>query len=235
MFTLSGFVAACPILKNIMGKLSQLPKDHSLSNELSVLYNKLLLKEKSMEQIADLIKNWLIIMQNNDNQEIESSLATLKAHTDCGQCFWLIGFFYTHGIETETDLGQAVQWYQQSAKTGNAIAQYNLGVCYEYGTGVEKNIQKAAELYQKAAEQGFADAQYNLGVCYDNGTGVEENIQKAVELYQKAAEQGHARAQNNLGVCYEHGTGVEKNIQKAVELYQKAAEQGFADAQYNLG
>ena len=32
------------ILKNIMGKLSQLPKDHSLSNELSVLYNKLLLK-----------------------------------------------------------------------------------------------------------------------------------------------------------------------------------------------
>src|SRR6185437_14031980 len=147
-------------LKNIMVKLNQLQKwdteekieDHVLSNGLLILYNKLQLKGKSMEQIADYIENWLI--RNNGKQE--SSLATLKAHTDCGQCSLLIGFFYAHGIETETDLGQAVQWYQQSAKTGNAAAQCNLGHCYGGGTGVEKNIQKAAELYQKAAEQGYA-------------------------------------------------------------------------------
>src|SRR6185312_2400024 len=145
-------------LKNIMGKLKQLPKcdsnqnnkkikDHSLSNEMLVLYNELLLKGKSQEQIADYTKGWLI--QNNDKHK--SPLTTLKTHTDCGQCFWLIGFFYEYGIETETDFGQAVQWYQQSAKTGYATAQYSLGVCYKNGTGVEKNIQKAVELYQKAA------------------------------------------------------------------------------------
>ena len=111
-------------LLNIMGKLKQLPKcdsnqnnkkitDHSLSNEMSVLYNKLLLKGKYQKQIADYTKSWLI--QNNDKQE--SSLAILKAHTDCGQCLWLIVFFYANGIETETDVGQAVQWYQQAAKT----------------------------------------------------------------------------------------------------------------------
>src|SRR6185312_10950526 len=112
-------------LLNIMGKQKQLPKcdsnqnnekikDHSLSNEMSVLYNELLLKGKSQEQIAYYTKSWL--MQNNDKHK--SPLTTLKTHTDCGQCFWLIGFFYAHGIESEKNLGQAVQWYQQSAKTG---------------------------------------------------------------------------------------------------------------------
>ena len=229
-------------LKNLMIELNTLPKRdsnqnikkteyHSLSNELLVLSNKLLLKGKSMKQVADYIKNWLI--QNNDKQT--SSLAILKTHTNCGQCFWLIGFYYEHGIETETDLGQAVQWYQQSAEAGNTAAQYSLGLCYKNRTGVKKNIQKAVELYQKAAEQGHAKAQCNLGVCYEYGTGVEMNVQKAVELYQKAVEQGHPRAQYNLGVCYGDGTGVKKNIQKAVELYQKAADQGHAMAQYNLG
>ena len=134
-------------LKNIMEELNQLPKcdtnqdeekiiDHTLSNELFRLYNKLQFKGKSSKQIADYIKNWLV--QNNNRQE--SSLTTLKTHTDCGQCFLLIGFFYAHGIETETDLEQAVQWYQQSAKAGNAAAQYSLGYCYRHGKGVEKNI-----------------------------------------------------------------------------------------------
>src|SRR6185437_15909820 len=84
-------------LRNIIGELTQLPKcdsdqckekikDHSLSDELSMLYNKLQLNGKSMKETADFLKNWLI--QNSDKQE--SSLTILKAHTDCGQCFWLI-------------------------------------------------------------------------------------------------------------------------------------------------
>ena len=84
-------------------------------------------------------------------------------------------------IETEADLGQVIQWYQQSAKANNVMAQNYLGVCYENGTGVEKNIWKVVELYQEAAEHGSAAAQYKR---------VKKNIQKAVELYQKAAEQG---------------------------------------------
>src|SRR6185369_6038129 len=141
-----------------------------------------------MEQTSDFIKNLLI--QNSNNNEQKNSLVALKAHTDCEQCFWLIGFFYKYGIETEADLGQAVQWYQKSAEAGNAMAQNNLGACYNKGTGVEQNIQKAVELYQKAADQGYAAAQYNLGFCYENGEGVRKNPQKAIELYQKAADQG---------------------------------------------
>jgi len=222
-------------LLNIMGKLKQLQKCdsnqnnkikyHSLSNEMSALYNKLLLKGKSQEQIAYYTKSWLI--QNND--KYKSPLTTLKTHTDCGQCSWLIGFFYAHGIKTETDFGQAVKWYQQSAKTGYAAAQCSLGLCYFLGTGVEKNNQKAFELYQKAAEQGYVRAQHNLGSCYSNGIGVEKNIQKAVELYQKATSQGFAAAKYNLGIFYNNGIGVKKNIKKGAELYQKAAEQGYTD------
>src|SRR5207247_687172 len=154
-------------LKNVMGELKHLAK-HGLSNELSGLYNNLQFNGKSTEQIANYVKNWLIQINNKQ----KSSLDTLKAHTNCGQCFWLIGFFYAHGIETETDLEQAVQWYQQSAMANNVMAQINLGVCYMYGTGVETNIQKAVELYQKAADQGHAVAQYCLGVCYEQGMGL---------------------------------------------------------------
>src|SRR6185312_11104668 len=230
MFTLSGFVAACPILKNIMGKLSQLPKDHSLSNELSVLYNKLLLKEKSMEQIADLIKNWLIIMQNNDNQEIESSLATLKAHTDCGQCFWQIGFFYAHGIETETDLGQAVQWYKKAAEQGHANAQFNLAVCYDNGTGVEKDKQKAAVLYQSAVKQAHMSIQVENSRHYSNVSGLRFDIRLLTDFCQSRAKEGNVYAQYMLGLYYENGIGVEADIQRALEFYEKAAEQGYSKA-----
>ena len=67
-------------LKNVMEKLNQLPerdtsqyeekikhKDHPLSGKLSMTYNKLQLKGKSMKQTADFIKNWLI--QNSNNNE----------------------------------------------------------------------------------------------------------------------------------------------------------------------
>jgi len=227
----------CDRLKNTLEELNkpcnqykEIIEDHPLSNELSTLYHKLKLNGKSEEQIADFIRNSLT--QNSDKQ---NSKVILKSHTGCGQCFWLIGFFYAHGIKTEKNLEQAVQWYQKAAEQGYATAQNYLGVCYMNGTGVEKNIQKAVELCQKAAEQGHARAQTCLGFCYMNGTGVEKNIQKAVELYQKAAKQGNVTAQNNLAVCYANGTGVEKNIQKAVELSQKAAEQGHARAQTCLG
>src|SRR6185437_6791064 len=66
-------------LRNIMGNLNQLPEwdtnqdeekiiDHTLSDELFMLYNKLQFKGKSIEQITDYIKNWLI--ENNDSKNI---------------------------------------------------------------------------------------------------------------------------------------------------------------------
>ena len=58
------------------------------------------------------------------------------------------------------------------AESGDADAQYNLGVMYAFGEGVAKDQVEAVKWYRKAAEQGDADAQYNLGVRYAKGEGV---------------------------------------------------------------
>ena len=52
----------------------------------------------------------------------------------------------------------------QSARQGNAAAQFNLGLMYDSGRGVRQDYTKAVQWYRKAAEQGVAEAQYNLGV-----------------------------------------------------------------------
>ena len=91
-------------------------------------------------------------MQNNNNQG--SSLATLKAHTGCGQCVWLIGFFYAYGISVEKNLNLAIYWYELSTEKNNVFAQNSLAYYYQNGIGTEKDAKKAFELYEKAANQG---------------------------------------------------------------------------------
>ena len=131
----------------------------------------------------------------------------------------------------------AFEGFSESAKMGNATAQYYLGKMYYLGecVGVSRNYDIAAEWYRKSAEQGNADAQYYLGYMYENGLGVSEDWVKAVEWYRKSAEQGNAGAQCNLGIMYENGMGVSQDYAKAIEWYRKSAEQGNADAQCNLG
>lgn len=119
--------------------------------------------------------------------------------------------------------------------SGNAIAEYNLGLDYYYGGEVKQNYKYAVEYFIKAAEKGNADAQNMLGVCYSNGQGIRKNCKKAVEFFKLAAEQGNAIAQYNLGNCYKNGTGVAVSEKKSAEWFLKAANQGDADAQNSLG
>lgn len=113
---------------------------------------------------------------------------------------------------------------QKLADSGDADAQFNLGMMYRKGEGVPKDDAKAMELYQKAAAQGHAKAQYGLGWVYSYGLGVSKDAAKAVEWYQKAAAQGNASAQYSLGLMYADGEGVPKDVAKAVEWFQKAAQ-----------
>lgn len=52
-----------------------------------------------------------------------------------------------------------VNRYRKAAETGDAIAQYNLGVCYDTGEGVAQDKAEAAKWFRKAAEQGDETAQ----------------------------------------------------------------------------
>jgi TPR repeat protein len=121
------------------------------------------------------------------------------------------------------------------AESGDAVAQFKLGVCYADGEGVKKDEAEAVKWYRKAADRGNAEAQSKLGLCYANGQGLVKDNAEAVKWYRLAAEQGLAVAQYSLGHSYYHGRGVKKNAVEAVKWYRLAAEQGDAAAQCQLG
>jgi TPR repeat protein len=58
------------------------------------------------------------------------------------------------------------------ADSGDAEAQFNLGVMYAEGKGVIKNDAEAVRWYELAADQGLAPAQNSLGFMYAEGKGV---------------------------------------------------------------
>ena len=125
----------------------------------------------------------------------------------------------------------ALSALKSSAKSGDARAEYYLGIAYDSGQGVPQNYAKAAYWYQKAAQQGFAEAENNLGNAYYSGQGVPQNYAKGVYWFQKAAQQGYARAEYNLGVAYYHGHGVPQNSLEALHWLKKAANQNLPGAQ----
>ena len=126
------------------------------------------------------------------------------------------------------DYATAIKLWRPLANTGNAKAQYNLGLMYEQGQGVAQDDKKAVKWYRLAAEQGNADAQFNLGYMRDLGDKVLQDYKEAVKWYRLAAEQGGAQAQFNLGTMYDEGKGVLQDYVRAHMWYNLASAAGKA-------
>lgn len=144
---------------------------------------------------------------------------------------------YQKGMEAykRGDHQIALEEWWPLANSGNAAAEFNLGLMYETGKGVAQDYNVAAEWYRKAALHGSANAQNNLGYLYTRGFGVPRDFSQAIKWYRKAAEQSYAEAQFSLGSFYLKGVGVAQSYTKAVQWYRKAADRDLALAQYNLG
>ena len=54
-----------------------------------------------------------------------------------------IGIHHYLGVGVKRNLGQATQWFEQSARAGEVNAQYNLGLMYENGHHVKQDYGKA--------------------------------------------------------------------------------------------
>ncbi len=162
------------------------------------------------------------------------------------------------GFTSEEKLAQLLK----EAESGNAVAQYLLGMAYKTGQvfslemtefdqplaqyaarfGIpDKNALGLAESsksfvwYQEAAAQGYGEALFMLGMISANCDGVPRDAAKAVDWFQQAAEQGHSDAQFKLGVMYASGDGAPEDAAQALGWWQKAAAQGHASAQARLG
>ena len=120
---------------------------------------------------------------------------------------WLYGFalaliLTTQPLQAQKLIKDSKELTELRAKaeSGDAHAQYNLGLCYANGTGVPKDEVEAVKWYRKAAEQNDADAQYNLGVCYHNGTGVPKDDVQGYMWFLLAGAQGNENAKKNIEI-----------------------------------
>ena len=76
---------------------------------------------------------------------------------------------------------------EKSAKQGEPLAQFNLGLMYYKGRATAQDYKKAVKWWRLAAEQGFAEALNNLGMMYGNGDGVPADFVEAHKWFDLAA------------------------------------------------
>ncbi len=78
------------------------------------------------------------------------------------------------------DFKQAVTIWEDLAASGDAQAQFNLGLMYHGGLGLPRDETAAVKLYQQAAESGYTAAQVYLVVGYEEGWfGLPQDSSKA--------------------------------------------------------
>ena len=145
----------------------------------------------------------------------------------------LIVFFLTalvlvaHASEIPLDLTTLIQ----RAQSGDAKAQFDLGLKYAQADGVAKNEAEAKKWLRKSADQGYTVAEFVVGLNYFNGEGVKKNYGEALKWFHKSADKGDMYAQAYLGGMYLDGLGVAVNKVQAYKWFVLAAAQGNKDTE----
>nr|WMC98924.1 tetratricopeptide repeat protein [Aminobacter aminovorans] len=116
-----------------------------------------------------------------------------------------------HAAYARKDYGAAFSQWKLLADTGDADAQFNLGILYSQGQGAARDLVQTMHWWRKAAAAGHLEATYSLGAAYLLGSYVERDDKVGAEWLRKAAERGHAEAQGQLGnpLCQGIGTSQE--------------------------
>ena len=68
-----------------------------------------------------------------------------------------------------SDFAAAIEQFTALAGTGDARAQFALGLMYDNGEGVTADRAEAVAWYTRSAEQGYGKAQYNLALLLAAG------------------------------------------------------------------
>ena len=115
------------------------------------------------------------------------------------------------------EFADAVEALQPLGESGDALAQYSLGILYMTGgKDLPQDGNKALSWFTKAADQGQAGAMRELAIIYEKGVaGVSADAATSMRWYDKAANRGDALAQKILGEKYAAGQGVPKDNIKA--------------------
>lgn len=83
-----------------------------------------------------------------------------------------------------------IQLYQEKAHTGDAEAQYQLGLLFMNGQGTIQDFEEAAKWFNLAANQNHPQAQYQLGLIHKTGYGLPVNLEKSYMWFNISAAAG---------------------------------------------
>lgn len=121
------------------------------------------------------------------------------------------------------------------AQSGDAEAQYDLGVALRDGDMGRPEPEWGAHWLNQAALQGYAAAQLDVGMLFLGGVGVPQDSETAAAWVAEAANQGFAPGQFQMGLMLQAGVGVEMNQEWAMYWLETSAENGSAEARRHLG
>ncbi|MCU1233844.1 MAG: Sel1 domain protein repeat-containing protein [Candidatus Solibacter sp.] len=130
------------------------------------------------------------------------------------------------------DYATAYREWKTAADSGNAEAQFDLGVLYAQGMGVRRDLTEAAFWYRKAAGQGNPEAEFALGQMYSRGWGVPRDQADAVR-WLDLANSVESDGPPTFWTAVE-GYGMPRDDQQAAYWYKLAADKGHPEAEFNL-
>lgn len=124
---------------------------------------------------------------------------------------------------------------EQLAQTGDAYAQYFLGLLYRDGGLLIPDTEKAKHWLERAAKQEVHAAQYALGRLFLSDDPDVYDPSEGIRWMKAAAQNGNDYAAYILGEEYLSGKHVVKNSGTAAEYMHQAAQADNPWAQYLMG
>jgi hypothetical protein len=167
-----------------------LKRSDSLSNNEIVL--------QTIRNIAYYLKTGQEFMHYSD--------ALLKRASYSRLAQYQLGVCYEDGLGIQADNQKSTRYYEKSAKSGYALAQWKLYTLLTDGWLSDDGITDLQDTYgpllKKCAEQGYSDAQFCLGSEYRLGylphpAGVTSK-EEAIKWFRLAAKNGDATAREYL-------------------------------------
>lgn len=143
----------------------------------------------------------------------------------------------SNGIKNP-DLDEAFWYFLHAAKSGDDVAQLNIGM-YFGKLGEFKSLKyppynpyTANVWFEKAANAGNVRAAFIYGVNLLDGLGCGQNVKKARQYFEFGAQKGHVGCMYNLALIYNGETyGLfYVNENKAGYWFNEAAQKGNKQA-----
>lgn len=150
------------------------------------------------------------------------------------QC--MVGYLFSIGSETATNLRAAREWYSRAAAQGHREGRLRAAICIMEAIGGPEDSPEAARLLEPIASAGNVLAQTQLGRNLLRAHGMVTNYPMARKWLARAADQGDAPAMVDLAMhMMARNPDFPLDFDGGRALLERAAAQGSGEACYQLG